>query len=155
MTQRYVPVVLSLFMVLGPLSGAALAAEAPQSPQAPGAAAAPALAPRALTLTGINNNDTITTRLPVFSGAGAVANDVVTVWPESGEALCTSAVVGADGAWTCTPTRELALGEQILFINETTPGAPASKALLHRRIFVKPDAAPTDDKPCTQKDEKK
>jgi hypothetical protein len=155
MTQRYVPVVLSLFMVLGPLSGAALAAEAPQSPQAPGAAAAPALAPRALTLTGINNNDTITTRLPVFSGTGATANNVVTVWPESGEALCTSAAVGADGAWTCTPTRELALGEQILFINETTPGAPASKALLHRRIFVKPDAAPTDDKPCPEKDEKK
>jgi hypothetical protein len=148
MTQRYVPVVLSLFMVLGPLSGAALAAEAPQAPRA-------AAAPRALTLTGINNNDTITTRLPVFSGAGAAANDVVTVWPESGEALCTSAVVGADGAWTCTPTRELALGEQILFINETTPGAPASKALLHRRIFVKPDAAPMDEKPCPEKDEKK
>jgi hypothetical protein len=148
MTPRYVPVVLSLFMVLGPLSGAALAAEAPQAPRA-------AAAPRALTLTGINNNDTITTRLPVFSGAGAAANDVVTVWPESGEALCTSAVVGADGAWTCTPTRELALGEQILFINETTPGAPASKALLHRRIFVKPDAAPMDEKPCPEKDEKK
>lgn len=172
MTQRYVPVVLSLFMVLGPLGGTALAADAPQAPAVPAIPAAPAVsAPQArdvkvgaLTLTGPGNGDTVATRRPVFTGRGA-AGDTVTVWPEDGDAYCT-ATVATDLKWTCTPTRDLPVGQQILAVNEWAPGSVRSKGLVRLRLFVAPTQTPeqtpeqtptapppSKDKPCPENQE--
>ena len=149
MTQRSVPVVLSLFLVLGPLSGAALAADAP------GAAAVPVTAPlaapvkvRDLTLNAPGNGDTLATRRPAFTGLGK-NGDTVTVWPADGDAYCTAAV--AEGKWTCTPTRDLPVGQQILAVNETSTGVAKSQGLVRLRIFVRPDAGPTDAGPTDAK----
>jgi hypothetical protein len=149
MNQRYVPAVLSLFMVLGPLGGTALA----------NTSAVRAPAPRevtdgALTLVTPGDRDTITsTRQPVFSGTSTTPKDIVTVWPEHGHAYC-SAVVGDDGNWSCTPNRDLPVGRQRVTVNETTLGSATSQGLVRIVLFIKPDADTSTDKPCPEKDDK-
>ncbi|MFE2426417.1 hypothetical protein ACFXJ5_06630 [Streptomyces sp. NPDC059373] len=167
MTQRYVPVIpralaapmlaLSLFLIVGPMGGVA-SAEGPSAPAEQAVAKArPRVTDRALTLLTPTTADTITTRRPVFSGTGT-AGDVVTVWPEDGDLYC-YAIVGTDGKWICTPTRDLPVGNQVIAVNESTPGTPGSKGLVRLRLFVTPNATTTEE-PCPpgkddQKDDQK
>ncbi|MDX6352235.1 MAG: large repetitive protein [Streptomyces sp.] len=167
MTQRYVPVIpralaapmlaLSLFLIVGPMGGVA-SAEAPSAPSAQAASAVaqarPRVTDRELTLLTPVTADTIITRRPVFSGTGT-AGDVVTVWPEDGDLYC-YAIVGTDGKWSCTPTRDLPVGNQVIAVNESTPGTPGSKGLVRLRLFVTPNATTTEE-PCPpgQDDQKK
>jgi hypothetical protein len=145
---------LSLFLIVGPMGGVA-------SADAAGAKATPAVAqarPRVtvgeLTVLTPTTGDTVTTRRPVFSGTGT-RGDTVTVWPQHGDAYC-SVTVGTDLRWTCSPTRDLKIGNQVVAVNETTPGNPVSKGLVLLRLFVSSDGT-TTDQPCPpgQDDQKK
>jgi hypothetical protein len=148
---------LSLFLIVGPMGDVA-SAEAPSASAATAASevaqAGPWITVGALTLVTPTTADTITTRRPVFSGTGT-AGDTVTVWPKDGDPYC-YVTVGPDGKWTCPPTRDLPVGNQVIAVNETTPGTPGSKGLVRLRLFITPDAT-GPDKPCPpdQDDHKK